>query len=323
MSTPAPVFQVNERVLCYHGPLIYEAKVLKVETWDEKTTRTGGLGPHYFVHYKGWKQTWDEFVPPDRVLKYNETNIGLQKKLAAAAQKTAPAAAAKAAPPKEGTTSTDDPSRKPDLKLSVPDTLKVILVDDWEAVTKNKQVRRHTYVCFLASYHTPQLVTLPREPTVHDLLQEFKDYIDTMEKKPDHTEAVPTIIAGLQLYFDRSLGANLLYRFERMQYAEIRRRYVTGPMVKVGEEKDMSAVYGAEHLLRMIVSLPTMIGASNMDPESVNVLREYVQELMNPKNPDDDAVDERFVDIRGMIIMPQEEVSEAKQQLKQRSQGVQ
>lgn len=34
----------------------------------------------------------------------------------------------------------DDPSRKPDLKLSVPDVLKVILVDDWEAVTKNKQV---------------------------------------------------------------------------------------------------------------------------------------------------------------------------------------
>lgn len=39
-----------------------------------------------------------------------------------------------------------------------------------------------------------------------------------------------------------------------MQYADIRRRYVTGPTVKVGEEKDMSAVYGAEHLLRMIGS---------------------------------------------------------------------
>lgn len=27
-----------------------------------------------------------------------------------------------------------------------------------------------------------------------------------------HLEALPTIMSGLQLYFDRSLGANLLYR---------------------------------------------------------------------------------------------------------------
>ena len=59
---------------------------------------------------------------------------------------------------------------------------------------------------------------------------------------------LPTVIAGLQTYFDRALGANLLYRFERPQFAEIRRQYVTGQTVVVGQEKDMSAVYGAEHL---------------------------------------------------------------------------
>lgn len=68
----------------------------------------------------------------------------------------------------------------------------------------------------------------------------------------DPALVVPTIISGLQVYFDRSLGANLLYRFERPQYAETRRQYVTGPKVIVGQEKEMSAVYGAEHLLRMI-----------------------------------------------------------------------
>jgi mortality factor 4-like protein 1 len=35
----------------------------------------------------------------------------------------------------------DDASRKPDMKLNVPEILKVLLVDDWEAVTKNNQVR--------------------------------------------------------------------------------------------------------------------------------------------------------------------------------------
>jgi hypothetical protein len=37
--------------------MIYEAKVLKAENWDETTTRTGLVGQHYLVHYKGWKQT--------------------------------------------------------------------------------------------------------------------------------------------------------------------------------------------------------------------------------------------------------------------------
>ena len=30
--------------------------------------------------------------------------------------------------------------KRPELKLVVPETLKVMLVDDWEAVTKNMQV---------------------------------------------------------------------------------------------------------------------------------------------------------------------------------------
>ena len=54
------------------------------------------------------------------------------------------------------------------------------------------------------------------------------------------------------MYFDKALGSNLLYRFERPQYAEIRKRYVTGPTVQVNQEREMSAIYGAEHLLRMI-----------------------------------------------------------------------
>ena len=57
-STPPASFGISERVLCYHGPLIYEAKILRSEHWDETTTKTGEVGPHFFVHYKGWKQTY-------------------------------------------------------------------------------------------------------------------------------------------------------------------------------------------------------------------------------------------------------------------------
>lgn len=50
-------FSVGERVLCYHGPLVYESKILKGEVWDEANTKLETVGPHYLVHYKGWKQT--------------------------------------------------------------------------------------------------------------------------------------------------------------------------------------------------------------------------------------------------------------------------
>jgi hypothetical protein len=53
MSAP---FNVNERVLCFHGPLIYEAKVLQAVHHDDPAPLTGKVGWHYFVHYKGWKQ---------------------------------------------------------------------------------------------------------------------------------------------------------------------------------------------------------------------------------------------------------------------------
>ncbi|TBU44924.1 MRG-domain-containing protein [Dichomitus squalens] len=288
----AQSFAVNERVLCYHGPLIYEAKILKAETWDERNTQSGVVGPHYYVHYKGWKQTWDEWVDGTRLLKFNETNIQLQKALQSQSQAAQAASAssskAKSLATKEGAGAggraggaggrkdgargtkrgreEDEGTRKPEMKLNVPEQLKVLLVDDWEAVTKNNQ-----------------LVGLPRKPNVLELLEEFKQHVlsqGTSAQLKDPKVLLPTIIAGLQTYFDRALGANLLYRFERPQYAEIRKKYVTGPTVQIGQEKEMSAIYGAEHFLRMLVSLPQMVASSSMDGESVALLRDYVNELL-------------------------------------------
>jgi hypothetical protein len=50
------------------------------------------------------------------------------------------------------------------------------------------------------------------------------------------------VVDGIQKYFDAALGSLLLYRFERIQYAEA---------IKSFAGKSMSEVYGAEHLLRL------------------------------------------------------------------------
>lgn len=56
------------------------------------------------------------------------------------------------------------------------------------------------------------------------------------------TALLTEIISGITLYFDKALGNNLLYRFERAQYVEQKR---------ANPEKPMSEIYGAEHLLRL------------------------------------------------------------------------
>ncbi|KAJ6602533.1 MRG-domain-containing protein [Mycena vulgaris] len=289
-----PTYNSGENVLCYHGPLVYVAKILKTQTVDEKNTITGKEGTHYFVHYKGWKTTWDEWVPAARLLKDNEANRLLQKSL----QKNAPAASAARAHPKASTSGANkdsgpgtsasattrsgtrketgtrgtkrgrddvDGSRRPEMRLNIPEQIKAKLVDDWETVTKNQK-----------------LVTLPRTPTVAKLLKEFETYLK--DTKPPHLKdpmvLTPTVVSGILVYFDRSLANHLLYRFERPQYTTIRARYITGQDVVIGQEKEMSEVYGAEHLLRMLVTLPTMIAQSTLDAESTDIVRDYVNELL-------------------------------------------
>jgi mortality factor 4-like protein 1 len=70
-----PYRVIGETVLCYHGPLLYEAKCLKAEMRNKT--------PHYLIHYSGWNKSWDEWVSCPRVLKYNEENLKKQQELLA------------------------------------------------------------------------------------------------------------------------------------------------------------------------------------------------------------------------------------------------
>lgn len=80
------------------------------------------------------------------------------------------------------------PKKKQELKLSVPEVLKVVLVDDWEAVTRHGQ-----------------LVSLPRSPCVDDILLEFKEYVlglPEADAPSDVEEKLPSVLIGFKQYFD-------------------------------------------------------------------------------------------------------------------------
>lgn len=117
-----------------------------------------GSAPSDF-HYPPLASSWDEWVPTARLLKFSEANLSLQKDLsrAQAAATSTSASTSKTATSARGTQAAggrrkeggrgtkrgrddDDGTRRPEMRLVVPDPLKVLLVDDWEAVTKNNQV---------------------------------------------------------------------------------------------------------------------------------------------------------------------------------------
>lgn len=109
--------------------------------------------------------------------------------------------------------------------MTVPDQLKALLVDDWEFVTKEHQV-----------------VPLPRDITVSDVLDAYHEAAPRRPVGSAEADIFDEVISGIKLYFDRALGNILLYRFERQQYLEVKKRYPDVPM---------SQIYGPEHLLRL------------------------------------------------------------------------
>lgn len=55
MAPSASSYGKDERVLCFHHDILYEAKVLDFRHMDPNDNRS----PYeYLVHYKGWKGTY-------------------------------------------------------------------------------------------------------------------------------------------------------------------------------------------------------------------------------------------------------------------------
>ncbi|KAH8687541.1 MRG-domain-containing protein [Tricladium varicosporioides] len=153
--------------------------------------------------------------------------------------------------------------QRPSIKLIIPDHIKALLVDDWENVTKNQQ-----------------LVPLPSAHPVNSILDDYYNY--EMPRRiagSAQADILEEVIAGLKDYFEKCLGRILLYRFERNQYTEVREAWMSNRGDMSG--KGAGDTYGAEHLCRLLVSLPELIAQTNMDSQSVNRLREELSKMAN------------------------------------------
>ncbi|KAM0169246.1 hypothetical protein ACHAPF_010183 [Botrytis cinerea] len=163
---------------------------------------------------------------------------------------------------------------RPSINLVIPDHIKAILVDDWENVTKNQQ-----------------LVPLPHKKSVDQILNDWLEF--EKPKRPvgsAQADILEEIVAGLKEYFERCLPRILLYRFERQQHMDFRELWDDDSY----QQSSACDTYGAEHLCRLLVTLPELIAQTNMDLQSVNRLREELSKLTNwiGKNAKDYFVNE-------------------------------
>ncbi|QIW97190.1 hypothetical protein AMS68_002708 [Peltaster fructicola] len=297
-SGTGPMYADEERVLCFHMELLYEAKVLESKLKDPNDKKDGYI---YKVHYKGWKNTWDDWVPQERIRKFTDENRELAQNLKKEMDAARKASAAKAmplsakkrpygsdlagssgrgsedrssvAPPPprgtkrgreiEGVEKEEDFYRRPAVKIFMPDALKSILVDDWEKVTKERK-----------------LPPLPSPAPVTKFLNEYEAF-EMGQRVPGSADAdiLEEVIAGVKEYFNKALGRILLYKVERQQYFEIHRELEKGHGEYAG--KTLCDVYGCEHLLRLFVSLPDLIGHTNMDAQAVSRLREEITKMLS------------------------------------------
>jgi len=67
-------FAEGDDVFVYFNDLLYEAKCMKRRKTDYGENQ-------YFIHYKGWKTTWDEWIDENEVLEKSFTNYGHQARL--------------------------------------------------------------------------------------------------------------------------------------------------------------------------------------------------------------------------------------------------
>ncbi|CAG2103377.1 unnamed protein product [Medioppia subpectinata] len=297
-------FHENEKVLCFHGPLLYEAKVQKSQEMESKETKERLV--HYFVHYLGWSKNWDEWVPEDRVCKVNDTSLQKQKELTDAQNKSNKNKAMKKksmdlkekeAMPLNVSISADKPKPKPATVPTSPTISSetkenTIVVKEVEGQRK-KRIRLETTIDsadliankgqdieikipdvlkqFLVDdcdfMNQKKLVRLPAKVSVNRIIEDYVKHRLNTKLSPSKESAVKEAVEAYKVYFNASLSSYLLYSFERNQFKDL---------IKESDDDSKSVHLISEHIhdfLKYLERNPSLFTPNEYESASADYLK--------------------------------------------------
>uniref|UniRef100_A0A915PI07 MRG domain-containing protein n=1 Tax=Setaria digitata TaxID=48799 RepID=A0A915PI07_9BILA len=199
--------------------------------------------------------------------------------------------------------------RKNEIKIDIPSVLKDILVDDHD------MVNRQMYLPRLPARHTVASIVRQVGSDFICKAQEYADYMGTCVEAKDTltfefgnddtqlNSMVVTLVEssyGIQDYFNNSLGLQLLYKFERPQYADLLTQHKNkqegtkdtkkkrGNDMTDGDDSQTddydkfkpSEYYGFIHLLRLFVRFGHMLGLTSWSDRTIEAIVNQVHNFL-------------------------------------------
>ena len=272
-----PPFLPDQRVLCRYvttndkNSQYYEAVVRKVrcvndDEWD------------FYIHYQGWNSRWDCWVSAaDLVLDTEDNRKTYVKEIPSRKRKkdtdsstaSGSGGGGSGRKRKAASSSSSDSSSSSTLAYyqqycELPFTLKTILVEECEKITRKGYDSPHGYDCELAAQPARSLHQLPAPVTIKQVLQHYQKKRGGSSEDEEKQQQVRRFCDGLGKLFEDALPVCILYAQERPQYESI----LQDEKLK---NKSLCEIYGCEMLLRLMVRLPILLQAEPKRESSLSM----------------------------------------------------
>jgi len=143
-----------------------------------------------------------------------------------------------------------------EIVIPLSDELKAVLVDDFDYIGRQRK-----------------LLNVPSRYTVDDLINAYYQARKEMEgETEEQLLGAEEVCRGLKDYFNSTLGSQLLYKFERVQYSDTLKENAGVPMAQL---------YGPVHLLRLLTKLGPMLSAADIEQDAMNNLLDHVTDFIS------------------------------------------
>lgn len=247
---PDSKFNVGDDVMAFHGNLLFDATITDVASQVEHDKTT------YTIHYCGWNESWDRKLDETKVFEANDENRQVAINLLQGATLRPSPITSESGTDKEEVANEDSElkDKTSNFMFQMSATLEKHTLQDYERMTVAKKT-----------------LALPRKITVNNILKGW------IESQTETTKSAAEDLAEeLGTNFDILLPVLLLYEVERKQYND---HFHIGDDDEESKASLPSQVYGAHHLIRFLIKIPSLFETSDGPKDNMETIGGLVNDL--------------------------------------------